>query len=573
MVSALLASFFFGFNAFVAASCLASNTTYTNPILPGFHPDPSCIFVKEWDDTFFCASSSFEAFPGIPIHASKDLQNWKLIGNVLNRPEQLPDLAFTNRSTSGIWAPAIRYHDDTFWLVTTLVFDNKTQNDSSRWDNIIFKTQDPYDQSSWSIPVHFPFQGYDTSPSWDDDGKTYMTGSHAYRVSFGIWQKTIDLETGKLGPEPWIDLWNGTGGTAPEGPHIYKKDGWYYLMIAEGGTGLTHEETMARSRNIDGPYTPYSNNPVLTNANTTQYFQTVGHADLFQDADGNWWGVALSTRSGPDYITYPMGRATVLTPVSWPEGDYPHFDPVRGTQSGPFLPVNSNIPGQGQYVDDDDHITFAPGTSLPLHFVHWRFPDPSAYVISAPGHLNTLQLSPSLLNLTGHDGIYTGGEPQTLLARRQTDTLFTFSVNLEFTPTTMNEEAGVTVFLTQDHHMELGLVLLSNNGTSTPTLRFRAKSNIPVPQDILFPLPANWTNILHMEIKASNLTHYTFSAGPAGKMSLMQTIAYAPASLVSYGFTGTLLGVYNTLNGGEHKNGTKAWVKNWKYQGQGQFLD
>ncbi|THW74859.1 glycoside hydrolase family 43 protein, partial [Aureobasidium pullulans] len=181
MVSALLASFFFGFNAFVAASCLASNTTYTNPILPGFHPDPSCIFVKEWDNTFFCASSSFEAFPGIPIHASKDLQNWKLIGNVFNRPEQLPDLAFTNRSTSGIWAPAIRYHDDTFWLVTTLVFDNKTQNDSSRWDNIIFKTQNPYNQSSWSIPVHFPFEGYDTSPFWDDDGKTYMTGSHAYR--------------------------------------------------------------------------------------------------------------------------------------------------------------------------------------------------------------------------------------------------------------------------------------------------------------------------------------------------------------------------------------------------------
>jgi hypothetical protein len=137
----------------------------------------------------------------------------------------------------------------------------------------------------------------------------------------------------------------------------------------------------------------------------------------------------------------------------------------------------------------------------------------------------------------------------------------------------MNEEAGVTVFLTQDHNMELGLVSLSNNGTSTPTLRFRAKSNIPVPQDILFSVPANWTSNLHMEIKAFNLTHYAFSAGPAGKVSLMQTIAYAPASLVSYGFTGTLVGVYNTLNGGGQGNGTKAYISNWNYQGQGQFLD
>jgi beta-xylosidase len=132
----------------------AGNSTINNPILPGFHPDPSCIFVQEWDDTFFCASSSFNAFPGIPMHASKDLQTWKLIGHVLNRPEQLPKLAETNRSTrygasaetstgvvvltrsSGIWAPTIRYNKGTFWLVTTLVDDDRPQTDFSRWTNV-----------------------------------------------------------------------------------------------------------------------------------------------------------------------------------------------------------------------------------------------------------------------------------------------------------------------------------------------------------------------------------------------------------------------------------------------------
>lgn len=119
-----------------SAAFAAENTTYFNPILPGFHPDPSCIFVPDWDDTFFFASSSFNAFPGIPLHASKDLQNWKLIGHVLNRREQLPRLAETNRSTSGIWAPTLRFKNDTFWLLTTLVDDDRPQSDSSRWDNV-----------------------------------------------------------------------------------------------------------------------------------------------------------------------------------------------------------------------------------------------------------------------------------------------------------------------------------------------------------------------------------------------------------------------------------------------------
>jgi beta-xylosidase len=158
---------------------------------------------------------------------------------------------------------------------------------------------------------------------------------------------TIDLTTGEVGSDLRF-VWNGTGGLAPEGPHIYSKDGWYYLMIAEGGTGLTHMETIARSKTIDGPYTPNSANPILTNANTSQYFQTVGHADLFQDPAGNWWGVSLATRSGPNFTTYPMGRETVMFPVTWKTGDWPILQPVRGQMSGwQMPPPNISIAGEG----------------------------------------------------------------------------------------------------------------------------------------------------------------------------------------------------------------------------------
>jgi beta-xylosidase len=170
----------------LAAPAIAQNSTYNNPILPGFHPDPSCIFVPEWDNTFFCASSSFLAFPGIPIHASRDLQKWKLISNALNRPEQLPELNTLIKATSGIWAATIRYQDGLFYLVTTMVHDDQPNNSTTRFVNLIMTSTNPYSSASWSDPVRFGFEGYDTSPFWDDDGQTYITGTFQWQVAPGI---------------------------------------------------------------------------------------------------------------------------------------------------------------------------------------------------------------------------------------------------------------------------------------------------------------------------------------------------------------------------------------------------
>lgn len=433
---------------FLVAKVLAHNSTYQNPILPGFHPDPSCIFVPEFDDTFFCASSSFLVFPGIPIHASKDLLKWKLVSNVLNRPEQLPGLNTAKRATSGIWAPTLRYEGGKFHLVTTLVYDDYAKNDSNRFDNFVFTTVDPYSSDAWSDPVHFNFSGYDTSPFWDDDGTVYVTGTHAWEVEPGIQMLPVDLQTGEVGET--VNIWNGTGASAPEGPHIYRKDGVYYLLIAEGGTGSGHMVTMARATNISGPYEPHPHNPVLTNANTTSYFQNVGHADLFQDSHGNWWAVALGVRQGPDG-SYPMGRETVLTPVTWEEGEWPIFSNVGGHMNGWHLDPASEVrEGEGSLVDSSERIDFEPGSAFPPEFVHWRFPTADLYTISAPQHANSLRLTSSWANLTGTDGRSAEPLGQTFVGKRQVHSLFRFSVTVD--PSSLQEkeqELGVSVFLDQ----------------------------------------------------------------------------------------------------------------------------
>ncbi|KAF2169410.1 glycoside hydrolase family 43 protein [Zasmidium cellare ATCC 36951] len=513
-----------------------SNSTYLNPILPGFHPDPSCIFVPEVNHTFFCATSSFSLFPGIPIYASKDLAHWRLASHAISRPEQLPDLALTNGSTSGVWAPTIRYRDGTFYITSTLVFDDFRDNNASRFDNFIVHSKDPFSSSSWSDPVHFPFVGIDTSLFWDEDGATYFQGASPTWIKKGIYHSKIDIHTGALSG-PLVNLWNGTGGNSPEGPHIYRKDGWYYLSIAEGGTGLPHEENVARSRSLDGPYGSYVGNPILTNANTSAYFQTVGHADIFQDAKGQWWAVALATRSGPEYTVYPMGRETILTPAVWPEGGWPRLSRVKGEMTAHQLPPTEIIErGEGQLIGERDIVDFTPGTSLPTHFLHWRAPVPENYEVSPPGHDHQLELRSSMLNLTGYDGNTTnhhGG--LTFVARRQEDTLFTYSVDLEFSPDAEEQEAGVSIFLTQDHHYDLGLVLLpSANDSEALTMHLRAGGmSLRSTPETLIAMNSTWLGqAITLEIKAFNFTHYSLSAGPTQHAHLMQTIANIGRSLL-----------------------------------------
>ncbi|KAF2191472.1 glycoside hydrolase family 43 protein [Zopfia rhizophila CBS 207.26] len=284
----------------------APNSTYTNSTPPSFHPDPSCIFIESWNNTFFCAASSFLSFPGIPVLASTNLRDWDTISHALHRSEQLPALANVTSQTGGIWAATLRFHHDTIYISTTLVFDERNHNDSSRWENVIFSTRNPQDSSSWSEPLHFSYDGYNPSLFWDDNGQTYVVGAHAWAIREGIDIFPIDLATGC-------------------GPHIYRKYGYYYLLAAGGGTFLGHMASIARSCSLLRPCESNPANPILANTNTTEYFQAVGHADLFQDKVGNRWSIALAMRVLLETGVAPMSCEAVLYPVTWKRGNGPFW--------------------------------------------------------------------------------------------------------------------------------------------------------------------------------------------------------------------------------------------------------
>lgn len=449
------------------------NKTFTNPILPGWNSDPSCAFVKEWNNTFFCTTSSFLTFPGVPVFASKDLANWKLASNALTREEQVPELARNGMQHEGIWASTMRYHEGVFFIITSYV----SYIDGWGPKILLFKTTDPYDDSAWSDPVHVDNPANDIDPDifWNDDGKVYMS------VAAGIYISEVDIETG-VAAEP-VRVWNGTGDRNPEGPHIYKKDEYYYLLIGEGGTETNHSVTIARSKDVQGPYEGYEGNPILTAKNTDEWFQTVGHADLFQDSSNNWWGVALATRSGPEWEVYPMGREIVLFAVAWEDGKWPVLDIVRGKMTGPLPRTNKDIPGEGLWVDEPN-VDFAPGKPLPRNLVYWRLPKEELVAASPRGHPNTLRISPSRVNLTGDEAYDPTTEGLGFIARKQTSSLFHYSVDVSFNPEFVNEEAGITVFLTQFQHIDLGIANIANSSSGKPKtkLRFRVESSgKPIP--------------------------------------------------------------------------------------------
>ncbi|KAH8426819.1 uncharacterized protein LDX57_004549 [Aspergillus melleus] len=557
----MLISIIFQAVLFVVHAVAAQNSSFSNPILPGFHPDPSCIFVDELDSTFFCVTSTFLAFPGIPVYASKDLKNWNLISHVFNRPSQYPGFGkvLTASSEGGIWAPTIRRHDGTFYVAATLV--DYYEPEKRTFINLVFNSTDPSNDDAWSDPVEIDMHGVqaiDPDLFWDDNGQAYML------TGWGkIYQSAVDLQTG-ASSNP-MNVWNGTGAEKPEGPHMYRKDGVYYLLVAQGGTGITHSVAIARSEHVSGPFEGYTGNPLLTAKDTQNFFQCVGHADLFQDANGRWWGVALSTRSGPEYRSYPMGRETVLYPVTW-DDEWPILDPVYGNMEGWERPGSNQQPSSDQHATgDSESVDFKPGSSIPPHWKFWRFPESSSYTISSPEHRNSLELAPSSSNLTG---TLTEAHSITLISRRQTASLFNFSVDLEFSPTEAGEEAGVSIFVTQLQHIDLS-IQLATNGSQVLRLQTTAygKPNLEPPAPRTLNMPRSWIGErLRIYIEATDPTIYSFHVARANDPLDVRQFGNVSAEYVTGGsgsYTGTLLAAYNTNNNG---TGTaKAWISRWRY--------
>jgi beta-xylosidase len=552
--------------AVVDAAPTTQNGTYTNPIIPGYRPDPSCVSVE---GIFYCISSSFNNFPGIPVHASKDLINWRHVSNAIHREEDVPEYSqiSANATTRGVYAPTIRYNDGYFYIINTFMSDDEP------FYHLIVNSTDPLTPGSWNAPVKFftdEFSSFDPDLFFDDDGQVYAT-THVFSFA-GNNIFPVDVTTGQYG-DP-VNIWNGTGGVWPEAPHVYRKDDYYWTIIAEGGTGPNHMVNIARSRDVYGPYESYDGNPILTNANTTEFFQAVGHADFFQDLEGNWWGVALSIRRNDNESeqAYPMGRETVLFPITWEENEWPVLQPVRGEMSGPLPPPSRDIPGNGPWVLDGDDYYFE-GDEVPLHFLFWKLPPPDMYEIAD----GALVVHPSYYNLTG-DLTTAASDRIAYVGRRQTDTLFKYFVDMEYTPEAEGEEAGVTLFGVPEQHVDIGVVY--ENGVTSVRMRatFYGASNETDGYpgfEVVVELPEEMHGeTVRLQIEGTTPREYLFSFGPSDDDAELHPLGTVYADILSEGeatFVGSTLGVFASANGGE---GTApATFTRWYYEGRGQQID
>ncbi|MEJ2354837.1 MAG: glycoside hydrolase family 43 protein, partial [candidate division WOR-3 bacterium] len=289
---------------FLTQCSVEYNKTYTNPVIPGGFPDPSICRVG---NDYYTVHSSFEYFPGVPVFHSKDLVHWKLIGYCLTSESQLP--LENMRYSGGIYAPTIRYHDGIFYMITTNVDGG---------GNFYVTAKDA--AGPWSEPVWLDKEGIDPSLLFDDDGKVYYT-RHVGGGDGYIGQTLLNIKEGKLEGN-LKKIWGGTGGIWAEGPHLYKIDGKYYLMISEGGTSYGHMITIARSGSPWGPFEPNPDNPILTHKDLEESpFRALGHGDLVETQDG-WWIVFLGIRPQGGHYNH-LGREMFLAPVQWNEEGWP----------------------------------------------------------------------------------------------------------------------------------------------------------------------------------------------------------------------------------------------------------
>ncbi|WP_432867448.1 glycoside hydrolase family 43 protein [Microbispora rosea] len=380
-----------------------------NPVIPGFHPDPS---VCQVGDDYYLACSSFEYYPGVPIFHSRDLTAWTQIGNALDRPSQLR--LVTAPSSGGIYAPTLRHHDGLFLLITTNVSDR---------GHFIVTARDP--AGPWSDPIVVEgLPGVDPDLAWDETGTCWCTYATFGAEAGTIMQVPIDPLRGKIldAPRP---LWSGTGLAAPEAPHLYRIDGNWYLLIAEGGTARGHAVSAARAPTATGPFQGCPTNPILSHRSTSSPIQNTGHADLVRAPDGSWQMLLLGVR--PRGVTpgyHVLGRETFLTPVRWVDG-WPQPAPV--SPGGPAAGVHER-----------DHFD---GTTLGPQWLSIRHRPPHAYSLDA---------RPSWLTL--HAGAGSLDDPlPTFAGRRQQHT--TCRVRVRMDPG--SGCGGLAVRLDEHHHYRI----------------------------------------------------------------------------------------------------------------------
>jgi alpha-N-arabinofuranosidase len=525
-----------GGSASAQADDTEARATFSNPVIAGFAPDPS--ICRDGDD-FYLVNSSFEYFPGIPVYHSRDLVNWKLQGHALHDPAQAELSAV--KSSDGIHASTIRCHEGRFYVITTNNIDGKLVN-------FVVTAEDP--AGPWSAPqVIEGAPGIDPSLFFDDDGRAWYVGNHVpadpeFPGQAEIWLQEIDPQSMQLVGERHY-LWRGCcGGTWAEGPHIYKRNGYYYLLISEGGTSYEHALAIAVSKKITGPYQNNPRNPVLSHRQLSYQHPItgVGHADLVELQDGRWYAVALGWRL-IDGVHGTLGRETFLLPVSWetePHAwkeerlDFPVFSPLTGKLELRYpLPFAGSPQGApAPFHDEFNEPTLAP---------EWNFrrspAQPFVDLSARPGMLR-LQLQPGALAERAQYG-FTG--------IRQRHFRFEAVTRLQLAPAGANEEAGLVV-IQNDQSAFLATLAGADGGGA----RLRLQQSLRGQTTTLAELPFEGNNV-HLRVSGDYLDYrFAWSADGSAWHELGPAVdgsALSPATLGGFNYTGVYLGLYASSNG------------------------
>ncbi|MFT4143570.1 MAG: glycoside hydrolase family 43 protein [Mobilitalea sp.] len=481
---------------------------YNNPVIKGFYPDPS---VCKVGDTFYLVCSSMHYFPGVPLFESKDLVNWKQIGHCLTRKSQI-ELDKVD-SSGGVFAPTIRYHEGRFYMTTT----NATlQKNFYVWTDNIY--------GEWSEPIFVDQDGIDPSFYFENDKAYFMSNGTDEDGINGIVQCEIDIKTGiKLSKSRCI--WQGTGGRYLESPHLYRINDEYYLMAAEGGTEYGHMVTYARSKSAYGEFTPYSNNPVLTNRNLGGYeVQGVGHGDLIEDNNGNWWILHLGFRQIHRWLTFHhLGREVFLTPVKFDEnGWFTAGD--KGTTTKSF--ILDDIPTQVEQKETKSY-TFD-NTSWDKEWCHIRLP-----------HYENYKFEQNRLLLRGTEITLDHVDSPTFLGIRQMD----FKADITCDIQLIEGEAGITLFMDENHHYDLAIRKKENGYEVIERLNIGDIKSVEQSFDLKLQNKAT------LIVKAENEKYRFYVQIEEEPIYLGSAQTRYVSTEVANGFTGVIIGLYATGTG------------------------
>lgn len=467
-----------------------------NPIIKGFNPDPSICKVG---DTYYIVTSSFEYFPGLPIYMSKDLENWEYVTSVLNTEELLP-LKNAKNSVGGIYAATIRYHNGRFYVVTT--------NKNIQW-NFIVSSEDI--NGPWSEIKKVRQNGIDPSLFFDDDGTCYYTSNGIVDDVKGLLIAKINPDTGELLEKERI-LTEGISKNATEAPHIFKKDGYYYLTFAEGGTSFGHNQKIMRSKSVYGPWEARIE-PILCHAERKDYIlQATGHADFIETDSGEWFAVFLGIRKANKPNMHQLGRETFIAKVNWSDGW-----PIIGNNG--YVDVNEDLEFSNKEIDFKEDIK--------------KYP---YYKLRVPHEENYIQdKEKGSITLVGNDEISKDlGEP-TMLLFRQEDFNSVFKATLDVE--SLTGKAGVVAFYTNDYYYRINVQKKEDNLIRVE-LALRVHGFEATKKAVYFK---NKDKVI-LEIKTTKDSYSFFANGY--NLGTASFAGLSTEAVMYMTFTGTLFGIF-----------------------------